>query len=89
MNKNKVRTVKVKKYAEGGLSGISSGAQQMMEEVNQMANRINYGDEAVTGSSQPVGAMAINSMKKGGSVSSASKRADGIAQRGKTRGRIV
>lgn len=27
-------------------------------------------------------------MKKGGSVSSASKRADGIAQRGKTRGRI-
>lgn len=28
-------------------------------------------------------------MKKGGSVSSASKRADGIAQRGKTRGKIV
>jgi hypothetical protein len=27
--------------------------------------------------------------KKGGSVSSASKRADGIAQRGKTKGRIV
>lgn len=28
-------------------------------------------------------------MKKGGSVSSASKRADGIAQRGKTRGRMI
>lgn len=28
-------------------------------------------------------------MKKGGSVSSASKRADGIAQRGKTKGKIV
>lgn len=28
-------------------------------------------------------------MKKGGSVSSASRRADGIAQRGKTRGRMV
>lgn len=27
--------------------------------------------------------------KKGGSVSSASKRADGIAQRGKTKGRMV
>jgi hypothetical protein len=27
-------------------------------------------------------------MKRGGSVSSASKRADGIAQRGKTRGRM-
>ena len=28
-------------------------------------------------------------MKKGGKVSSASKRADGIAQRGKTRGRMI
>lgn len=28
-------------------------------------------------------------MKKGGKVSSASKRADGIAQKGKTRGKIV
>ena len=29
------------------------------------------------------------SFKKGGSVGSASKRADGIAQRGKTRGKMV
>ncbi len=28
-------------------------------------------------------------MKKGGKVSSASKRADGIAQRGKTKGRMI
>jgi hypothetical protein len=28
-------------------------------------------------------------VKSGGKISSASKRADGIAQRGKTRGRIV
>jgi len=28
-------------------------------------------------------------MKKGGKVSSASKRADGCAQRGKTKGRMV
>ena len=34
----------------------------------------------------PMAAMAL--MKKGGKVSSASKRADGIAQRGKTRGKI-
>ena len=33
----------------------------------------------------PLGA----AMKKGGKVSSASKRADGIARRGKTRGSIV
>ena len=30
----------------------------------------------------------LDGMKKGGKVSSASKRADGIAQRGKTKGRI-
>lgn len=32
---------------------------------------------------------ALYGMKKGGAVKSASKRADGIAQRGKTRGRMV
>lgn len=31
----------------------------------------------------------VKKMKKSGSVSSASKRADGIAQRGRTRGRMV
>lgn len=31
----------------------------------------------------------ISTMKKGGKVSSASKRADGCAQRGKTRGKFV
>ena len=31
----------------------------------------------------------VPSMKKGGAVKSASKRADGIAQRGKTRGRMI
>ena len=31
----------------------------------------------------------VPGMKKGGKVSSASKRADGIATRGKTRGRMV
>ena len=33
--------------------------------------------------------MGSTGLKKGGSVSSASRRGDGIAQRGKTRGRIV
>ena len=32
---------------------------------------------------------AEKKMKKGGSVSSASKRADGIATKGKTKGRII
>jgi hypothetical protein len=33
--------------------------------------------------------LKAKNLKKGGSVSSASSRADGIAQRGKTRGRMV
>ena len=35
------------------------------------------------------GSVGGKGMKKGGKVSSASKRADGIAQRGKTRGKLV
>ena len=35
------------------------------------------------------GLMAGSGMKKGGKVSSASSRADGIAKRGKTKGRMV
>ena len=37
----------------------------------------------------PMGAEAQPMMKGGGSVSSASKRADGCAMRGKTRGKMV
>jgi hypothetical protein len=33
--------------------------------------------------------LAVKKMAKGGSVGSASKRADGVATRGKTRGRMV
>jgi hypothetical protein len=35
------------------------------------------------------GGTSVPGMKKGGSVSSASKRADGIASKGKTKGRII
>jgi hypothetical protein len=41
-------------------------------------------------SKEPLGQMSdVVAAKKGGKVSSASSRADGIAQRGKTRGRII
>jgi len=77
---------KVKKYAEGGLSGIADTATSLMSEVDDMANTINYGNSAATGSNTPLGFSAIAGMKNGGAVkSSASKRADGIAIRGKTR----
>jgi len=77
---------KVKKYAEGGLSGIADTATSLMSEVDGMANTINYGTSNATGTTEPVGFNSVSNMKKGGTVkSTASKRADGIAIRGKTR----
>ena len=49
-------------------------------------------EEGKTPEGQPftlAGQKQAPAMKKGGKVSSASQRADGIAQRGKTRGRFV
>jgi hypothetical protein len=81
---------KVKRFQGGGLSGIADAANSLMGEVDGMANTINYGTSTATGSSEPVGFNAVAGMKKGGVVkSSASKRADGIAIKGKTKGRMV
>ena len=81
---------KVKKYAEGGLAGLADSANALMGEVDSMANTINYGSSTPSGTNQPLGLASMSSFKKGGSVkSSASKRGDGIAQRGKTKGRMV
>jgi len=47
-------------------------------------------EEEAAAAGSPVIKAPAAGMKKGGSVrSSASKRADGIAQRGKTRGRVI
>lgn len=51
-----------------------------------------YGAEAMSGAGRSLGLKKGGAVKKyasGGSVSSASKRADGIAQRGKTKGRVL
>jgi len=81
---------KVKKYAEGGLAGLAESAESLMGEVDNIANTINYGSTTPSVGVQSVGFNAITGMKKGGVVkSSASKRADGCAQRGKTKGRMV
>lgn len=46
---------------------------------------------AMSGRTMPVAGTGMRpaGMKKGGSVSSASKRADGCAQRGKTKGKVI
>jgi hypothetical protein len=78
---------KAKKYAEGGLAGLADTANALMSDVDNMANTINYGSSAPGVSNQPLGIGSMGTFKKGGKVkmSSASKRADGCAVRGKTR----
>jgi hypothetical protein len=79
---------KAKKYAEGGLAGLADTANALMGDVDNMANTINYGSTTPTVNAGSVGYSAIAGYKKGGKVSSASKRADGCAIRGKTKGKI-
>jgi len=80
---------KIKKYADGGLAGIADTATSLMGDVNSITDKINYGTGTGFGAAGPVGFSAVSGMKKGGAVkSAASKRADGIAQRGKTRGKM-
>ena len=59
-------------------------------EIAKMKETLNMPKSGGGGGGIPkVGPKKPLDMKKGGKVSSASSRADGIAQRGKTRGRIV
>lgn len=91
----KSKKKKVKKYAEGGLAGLAETAESLMGDVDNMANAINYGSSTPLTNNKPFDPGAIGSFKKGGAVkkknvvSFASKRADGIATRGKTKGRMV
>ena len=65
-----------------------SERQRRLQEAKDSAN-YKERDRALYGSTTP-GKLKDNMLefKKGGSVGSASKRADGIAQRGKTRGKF-
>jgi hypothetical protein len=58
------------------------------EQNEEAANRMRKMDEKNPDSAQAKVNKALG-MKKGGSVSSASKRADGCAVKGKTRGKMV
>jgi hypothetical protein len=63
--------------------------QQELQELGDQYKREARGMEAPEEDSIISRVKSAAGMKKGGKVSSASKRADGIAQRGKTRGRMV
>ena len=62
---------------EGVKNAITGNKQRSEEDMSELAREVARGGAKIEG------------YKKGGSVSSASSRADGCAKRGKTRGRIV
>jgi hypothetical protein len=62
----------------------------MLSRLSEMINGTNeVGNNAPKGYSYNAGTQSFSAKAKGGKVSSASARADGIAQRGKTRGTMV
>jgi hypothetical protein len=91
---------KIKKYSMGGAmarkgaGAAQKGAQQAAQAVNPR-----YGQSKEEPYNLPKGQVTVEEigeervsgprMRTGGSVSSASKRADGCAVRGKTKGRMV
>ena len=83
-NEGYMKGGKVKKMAMGGMADKDKGRAMAKNKkkmtVKQMAD--------ARGRAMKKGGK-VKAYKKGGTVSSASKRADGIAQRGRTRGRIV
>jgi len=86
-------------YLEGYGQGLKRGAEgPVMGPINKALDMAlgNPHESARRGLEQGYAEMraakkteSAKGMKKGGSVSSASKRADGIATKGKTKGRII
>ena len=65
-------------------AGVRAGAKEAARNIMRNKQREMFGSTSAARKFAEAGGM-----KKGGSVSSASKRADGIAQRGKTKGRVL
>ncbi len=70
-----------------GLGLVGNIAANKLEDREERKRR--EAEAAASGMVPGQGGQAPMPMKKGGKVSSASKRADGIAIKGKTRGRMV
>lgn len=64
-------------------------AKRAQEEQEAAADAANTQRQAGIAAAASSGMRGATGMKKGGKVSSASSRADGIAQRGKTKGRML
>ena len=79
--------------ARDGLNTVRQGAQVVGGALDDVQARIGGGGGFGNAMPSPGMTMkkggAVKGYAKGGSVGSASRRADGIAQRGKTKGRMI
>ncbi len=79
------------RYADGGMTPVAGMPQSAFNQMNPSYGGsdtgLNNNAPLVAITNAPVGGEAPQPMRKGGKVSSASKRADGCAIRGKTRAR--
>ena len=80
--------------ARGGLEQVGVGAKTVGSALDDIQSRIGGGGGGFGGSGTSSGMTmkrggAVKGYAKGGMVGSASKRGDGIAQRGKTKGRVI
>ena len=87
---------KKKRYNDGGIAGATQQPTypfgtnvQAATPADQSASGVNQTFNMQPQATAQPAAPAAPAFKKGGKVNSASKRGDGIAQRGKTRGRMV
>jgi hypothetical protein len=97
---DKVGRAMVKKYSMGGaMARKGAGAAQKGAQQGAQAVNPRYGQSKEEPYHLPKGQVTVEEigeerisgprMRKGGSVSSASKRADGVAVKGKTKGKMV
>ena len=68
--------------------GLSAAADRKLQKASELADQYKRETRGVKDNSLRGKLREVTGMKKGGKVSGASKRADGIAQRGKTRGKM-
>jgi flagellar hook protein FlgE len=74
---------------EGMMGKMLNPAEAAKIAQEEQARQQAAAEQANADRQAKIAASTSGGMKKGGKVSSASSRADGIAQRGKTRGKIV
>jgi hypothetical protein len=83
------KSIKAGDYKNTGITGGDVTLEKQFENGTKLRGKYNDNETEHGTQEKKIGAELEIPFKKGGKVSSASSRADGCAQRGKTRGRYI